>query len=160
MASILLTYSITYTKTNEIVEAIERNLTPHDQSIIETFFKTSLGKQNTSYLQPEHKSNDMDEIGTSILKDRRIDDHLKDNTINEDMSNDKIENAVKYGLEKVEELLTIKEPMWFKMGKFFLFHANVDIIYKHVHRQNQSVLITKTLENKLVLASNIYFFGI
>lgn len=99
------------------MDTVEHIPSDQDQSIINTFFKTE-------YLKPEHKiDDDTEEIGD------HKNNHLAEPSIrNEDTvitdfnnalnSDERIENAVKYGLNKVQELLTIKEPLWFKMGEF------------------------------------------
>lgn len=104
----------------EIHTTTEDTLTALDQSIIDTFFDV----KNSIHLQPEHKIealelSDDSNVHQTLIKATN-DAVKKEDSDESDILNENVENAVKYGLEKVEELLTIKEPMWYKMGKFSL----------------------------------------
>lgn len=100
-------------------------------NIADDNFDKNITIENLVYLKPEHKIEENVEageinkinIGSESFKDRNEKNVLKnrDNSIS-----DTVENAVKFGLDKVEELLTVKEPMWFKMGEL-LIRINIHI---------------------------------
>lgn len=99
--------------TENIVE-----ITTSAETITQTFISSEQNKKNHTSLEPEHRSADSGEFHQisriqSNYKEKQPGSYEE----NSEMDDNQIENAVKFGLDMVDELTKIKEPKWYKMGE-------------------------------------------
>lgn len=100
------------------------------ETITQTFIGSEQNTKNHTSLKPEHRIADNGEFHQIF----RIQSNYKEKQPgnyeeNSEMDDYQIENAVKFGLNMVDELTKIKEPKWYKMGELKLCN---EIIYVRI----------------------------
>lgn len=93
-----------------------------EENILNTFFETNADTNNATYLKPEHKIIDVEHGDDTeiVVTTNDESNHLLQIQEKNNISEEKINDAVKFGLDAVAELVNVKEPKWFKMGMYYL----------------------------------------
>lgn len=94
----------------------------------------------TTTLPHDKYTNDLHNLTKSKRKESDYFDKNKANKENESDDNNKsesyskidkreLDDAVDYGIRAMQELIEVKEPKWYKMGKLLLCDGTIDILY-------------------------------